>query len=371
MDWPPPPDPDRPPLPYMPGLVIQITEHSPPPPFGGGGWYTSSRHLYVPDGLIRRTLPTQQVLMYPPQDGEWPSDTAPRSGVLTITKMMSVGEARGAQIVVCNILISGETKPYTVVAKIYDPLYYPYRGEDVDVVWRADMDYSREAAAYRYLQTTKDLQKPGFAPEYYGSWTFDLALTRQGKEHKRPVRLLLIECITGSSILDLYVKNGRYSDDSPDGFHYDEAYRLDVLAEMLEGLMKQLHTGLDQHDFAPRNIMLVPSPRETMSPLSVPRVVLVDYNNAHVFKHTKYERHPHEERSLPTNPAEFLWSGPPWEFQQWVPAKWYSKDWKSYQEWLLTRFGGKHADRFAPIEKTLDDSNDGYDVADETGGVSY
>ncbi|KAI0865901.1 hypothetical protein F4860DRAFT_526284 [Xylaria cubensis] len=366
MDRLPSQDPDRPPLPYMPGLVVQITEHSPPPPFGGR-YYAPSKYLYLPEDRLKDTLPTQQVLMCSPQDGKWPSDTTPRSGVLTITKLMSVGEARGAQIVVCNVLIRGETEPYTAVAKIYDPLYYPFYERSTDLVWGADLDYSREADAYRHLQTTKALQKSGFAPEYYGSWTFDLTLTLQNEVHKRPVRLLLIEHIDGSSILDLFAKNSAHLEAAPDAFHFDEAYRLDVLAEMLEGVLKQLHSGLDQRDFAPRNIMLVPSPREAVPPLSVPRVVLVDYNIARVFEHTTEGRHPHQERSLPTNPVQYF-RYPPWEFQQWVPFRWYHKDPRSYEEWLLTRFGGKHADRFAPIENVLEFSTNSSSDNDENGG---
>ncbi|KAI0546721.1 hypothetical protein F4679DRAFT_404206 [Xylaria curta] len=352
-------DNDRPHCPYMPGFVMQITEHQPPAPFGPGG-YPPSRHSYLPEDLLEEMSQTQQVLACPPQDTQWPSDILPRSGVLTITKTISIGEARGAQLVVCSVLIQGQ-KPYTAAAKIYDPLYYSSLDDltnaPQDVVWMADKDYSREAVAYKHLQTTKTGQKSDFMPEYYGSWTFDLPLTRQGKVHKRSVRLLLIEHLSGSSVLELYTRNNPAPNASPDAFHYDEAYRLNVLAELLEGVVKQLHSGLDQRDLSPRNVMLVPSPRKT-PPLSMPRVVLIDYNIAVVFEHTKYKRHPHQKLSLPRNPAEFYWSSPPFEFQGWVPTKWYNEDQRSYQEWLLARFGGKHASRFAPIEKKLEFGSD-------------
>ncbi|KAI1738462.1 hypothetical protein F4680DRAFT_424858 [Xylaria scruposa] len=353
----PPPDPDPPHLPYMPGFVMHVTEHQPPAPFGPGG-YPPSEHPYSTESWLEDTPQIQQVLTCPPLDTEWPSNTAPRSGVLTITKLISVGEARGAQLVACNVLLSGQTRPYTAMAKIYDSLYYPFRntlyGPPNDVVWKADMDYSREAAAYRHLQTTEQ-QKSSFAPRYYGSWTFDLALMWQGKLYTRPIRLLLIEHITGSSVLSLYAKNSQVLDDaSPNAFHYDEAYRLDVLAELLEGVLRQLHTGLNQKDLSPRNVMLVPSPHEAMPPLSMPRVVLIDYNIAVVSEHTKYGRHPHQDLSLPMNPAEFYWSDLPLEFRGWFPARWYKQDRRSYQEWLLSRFGGKNANRFAPIQDKLE-----------------
>ncbi|GAW23872.1 hypothetical protein ANO14919_134490 [Xylariales sp. No.14919] len=61
-----------------------------------------------------------------------------------------------------------------------------------DFVWQADMDYSREAAAYNHLEAAMKLQLPGFAPRYYGSWTFELPVTGN---RRRAVRLILIEYI--------------------------------------------------------------------------------------------------------------------------------------------------------------------------------
>ncbi|KAI0468045.1 hypothetical protein F4859DRAFT_492479 [Xylaria cf. heliscus] len=353
----PPPDVDHPPLPYVSGFVLQVKEHHPPPPFGPGG-YSPPTYPYKMSAWIRTVTQTQQVLASPLQDTKWPSDTSPRSGVVTITKTISVGEDRGAQLVVCNVLIRGQKEHYTAAAKIYDPLYYPFTGiisnGPQNVVWLADADYSREAAAYRHLQTTKNLQKPGFAPEYYGSWTFDLALTHQGKVYKRSVRLVLIEHIAGPSILDLYKSNPREPNIEPNAFHYNEAYRLDVLAEIVEGVAKQVHSGLYQKDLSARNVMLVPGPPQTMPPLSVPRVALIDYNASVIFELTKQGRHPSQYLSLPMNPIDLYWESPPQELDSWVPIEWYDEGKEHYQQWLLTRFGGEHAGRFAPLQEKLE-----------------
>ncbi|KAI0977592.1 hypothetical protein F4678DRAFT_413518 [Xylaria arbuscula] len=217
----------------------------------------------------------------------------------------------------------------------------------------ADMDYSHEAAAYRHLQKTKHLQKPGFAPGYYGSWTFNLDLIWQGKQHKRSIRVILIEYLHGSSIRDLYT---RKRPDVRDAFHYDEAYRLAVLAELAEGVVKHYHAGVNQHDLSPRNVMLVPSPQGNTSQRSLPRVVLIDYNIAIVFEHTKYGRRRCQDLSRPPNPAQFFWRNGFLEFYGWAPVKWYESGQgkQSYRKWLLAKFEGNNANHFAPIDRKLE-----------------
>ncbi|KAI1347451.1 P-loop containing nucleoside triphosphate hydrolase protein [Xylaria sp. FL0043] len=362
MFWGPPPDPDQPQCPYMPGFVMQITEHEPPPPFGQPTYPLGTRYN-PPDTWLGETPQTLQVLENPPQDTRWPSSTPPRTAVFNITKEISTGQDRGAQLVAGNVLVCGQKSPYTAVAKIYDPLYYFPRHDFAqsvprDVVSAADIDYSCEAAAYRHLQKTKSLQKPGFAPEYYGSWTFELPLTVRGKHYKRSIRLILIEHLPGSCIRDLYRRehgDGHWDNSEPNAFHYDEAYRLDVLAEIFEGVVRQHHAGINQHDLAPRNVMLVPSPEDAISPRSVPRVVLIDYNGARVYEFTKYGRLPSQDLSLPVNPARYFWHSRPTDFYGWAPTRWYYRHQgnRAFQEWLLNRFGGNNLNRFSLIEEKL------------------
>lgn len=105
--------------------------------------------------------------------------------------------------------------------------------------------------------------------------------------------MFLIEHLAGSTIESLlaYKDSGN---DTPDAYHYDEGYRLNVLAELLEGTVKQIHSGLVQKDMAPRNVMLVPGPSHgAVSSRSVPRVVLLDYSGAIVYPLTKQKRYPH------------------------------------------------------------------------------
>ncbi|KAI0532581.1 hypothetical protein GGR58DRAFT_489612 [Xylaria digitata] len=348
----PPPDPDRPRSPYIPGFVMQIIEHYPPAPFGEGG-HGPSKHPYI--GVEDPRPPqTRLILAEPPQETQWPSEAPPRNAVLTITNIISVSEARDTQLVACQLLIGGQEQPYTVVAKIYDALYYRYYA--VNVVELADKHYSREAHSYRHLEATKALQKPGFAPEYYGSWTFELPLTAQGKVHTRAVRLILIEQLSGSSLLDLF----KYTSTGPNAFHLDEAFRLEVLANIFVGIVKQLSSGLDQNDLAQRNVVLVPSPQGgAMMPQSVPRVVLIDYNIAIIHEKTKFG-HPFKDDSRPRNPMQFFWYCPPLDLRGWISTEWFYRDRNSYRRWLIERFGGSSAADFAPIDEKLefDDEDD-------------
>ncbi|KAI1348303.1 hypothetical protein F5Y01DRAFT_292675 [Xylaria sp. FL0043] len=320
---------------------------------------------------MRKTPQTQQVLANPPQHTQWPSTTPPRSAVLTVTRTIATGKGpkQAAQLVVCQLLFDGQQKPHTVVAKIYDSLYYdlwdPFVAEPQDVGWLADCHYGREASAYRQLQQTKSLQKPGFAPEYYGSWTFSLPLTLEGKQHRRSIRLVLIEYLAGSTMRDLQTKiepvhlrvgNEMATVSYPDGhaYHYSEQYRLNILAEVLEGFMMQVHSGVSQGDLAPRNVMLVPSPQGTMPPGSLPRVVLIDYNLAVVSKFTKYASS-RPKTSRPRNSAECWWDDRLVQWDGWVPTHWLQpRGWQFAEEWLWATFVKNNPDRFEPIREKLE-----------------
>lgn len=54
-----------------------------------------------------------------------------------------------------------------MVAKIFNPLYYDFRG-GFDVPFFADQHYSCEAAAYQKLCEAK--VDGAFSPKYHGTW---------------------------------------------------------------------------------------------------------------------------------------------------------------------------------------------------------
>lgn len=152
--WTPPDDPDKPPFPYITGFTTQIHRHVPPPPFGPNDYDAEPRpQLSLP--YMRNIRQSELVVDSPPLET---APCQPETARLTVNGHLSVGGANGAQVVTCSITPDRQTagQPFQAVAKIYDPLYYSFKRriahEPCDVVTEADMDYSREAAAYEYLQ---------------------------------------------------------------------------------------------------------------------------------------------------------------------------------------------------------------------------
>jgi hypothetical protein len=312
----------------------------PPPPFGEPDYDPEPRPQLPMQNM--KSVPQSELVVDNP-----PLETAPppaETARLTINTPISVGGADGAQVVTCSITPNGETgQSFQAVAKIYDPLYYIfkrcYAHAPRNVVTEADKDYSREAAAYEYLQETG--QTGSIAPAYYGSWTFTLPITSRGKTQTRPVRLILIEHLGGTSIRGSLIHNGP-EHVGKDAFHYPEEYRLEILALAMDGYVRQVHSGIDQLDFADRNIMLAPRHPGHNVPvvagLSLPRVVLVDYNAAIVYTQSKMGRQPHMDWPRPCNPMWYFWDESMDDFGGWVPLEWHRNP-KFMQQWLQKRFG--------------------------------
>ncbi|KAH6855529.1 hypothetical protein B0I37DRAFT_365100 [Chaetomium sp. MPI-CAGE-AT-0009] len=349
--WNPPLDSEKPHCPYTAHFSVDITRHLPPPPFGNeygsGDWPTDATWEW-----LRSVTPTKHVLRYPPLESRTPLP-GPQRARLTITKPIAVEDGRGPQLVLCSIAPNGagpNNKSFTAVAKIFDPLYYSFRNklashEPVDVAFEADGDYSREAAAYEHLQKMR--QTGSFAPSYYGSWTFNLSIRHDGVVRHRAIRLILIENLHGACMRDLC--------NDPRAMTYDEGYRLGVLAKILDGYVRQEHQGCLQDDLAPRNIILVPGPQHKTGPQPIPRVVLIDYNNAIVYDRTIAGRDASDITKLPKSPLDWFWDDTLPQFDGWRPPQW-NANYRVVQKWLLKEFHGKNASLYEPPqgELTLD-----------------
>ncbi|AEO61137.1 hypothetical protein MYCTH_2311014 [Thermothelomyces thermophilus ATCC 42464] len=349
--WRPPTDPDKPACPYQTGFTIDIKSHTPPAPFGGRDYGPGTR-VVVPDQALRSLKQTELVMGNPPLRTADPA--APRTHTLSVTHELAVADGRGAQLVLCTITpkVPAGQAAFQAVAKIYDPLYYSFPNKDVpsvpcDVTWLADEDYSREAAAYEHLQS---IGKAGsFAPRYFGSWTFTARiLIDKTTPRSRPVRLILLEYVRGPSIRELCPA-------PPAAATFDEAYRLEVLARVLDGDAKLRFKGINQRDLAARNVLLnyppglPPAERHTM----IPRLVLIDYNISIVYARTKRKIGPYHGTTLPPNPMQIHWTNPLQEFRGWIPAEWEAAP-RLRQEWLSKRFGGKNMASYAPITAKLE-----------------
>lgn len=301
--WCPPEDPDRPRFPYLPGFSMKVRRHIPPPPFGDSNHHPSARPFLTEEYLSSMTQ-SQMVVANPPLDTPRPDDQSESdTAQVTIDSPISIGGARGAQVVGCTVVLDGKSgKSFKAAAKIYDALYYSFCHSMVsspyDTVYQADADYSREAAAYEHLE--KAGQTGAFAPKYFGSWTFDMPITSKGVPQTRPVRMVLTELLNGITLRSTLAKNNGDRDAELDSFHYPEGYRLEILAQAMDGFVKQSHSGVLQMDLATRNVMLVQRSQEegeavVVDGLPLPRVVLVDYNQAMVFSRSVIGKNPMED----------------------------------------------------------------------------
>lgn len=281
----------------------------------------------------------------------------PEAAQLAITTPIAIGSVRGAQVVACTITPEEGGALFQAVAKIYDPLYYSFEfdfsHQPQDTVWQAESEHSREAAAYEHLQNNECSQAS--APAYFGSWTFSLPITSRGVLVTRAIHMILIERIEGTTIREMRVRNDPDPDEDDDTFHYPKDYRLEVLAMTMDHYVRMLHSGLDQVDFADRNIMLAtnanpPAEVPMISSLPLPRIVLIDYNMSVVHSLTVQGKHRHSSLPLPVNPMQLWWGIPLYEFTGWVPHEWHETP-RLKREWLKQRFGGDGQRRLYTIEE--------------------
>lgn len=359
--WSPPEDPDRPSLPYLPGFQARIQSHIAPAPFGSERLYGSWPREQVSSDELQTLTQSALVVSHPPMeatkapsDTEVPSETAQ----LTITSHISAGCEAGAQVVVCTVARHGEP-PFEAVAKIYDALYYRFNHSIAmlprDVAAEADKDYATEAAAYKQL--TSAGRAGQVTPAYYGSWTFSLPISSGGVQQMRPVRLVLIENLQGSNLRGLRVRNSNPFWYIRDAFHLPEEYRLEVLARAMDAYVRALHCGVEQNDFADRNVVICSkdtSITTDMTGAGIPRVVLVDYNTAITYSCTLYGRSAEEGLALPVNPMKWFWKyAIGGDFVRWVPPEWEGVQ-KPMQEWLVQRFGSEEQrSLYEPVTEEL------------------
>ena len=93
------------------------------------------------------------------------------------------------------------------------------------------------------------------------SWGAQVLLCSD-KIHQRSVRLVIMEYIEGTSIFNVFAQT-RGPHQERDAFYLDLEYRLEVLARLLNGVIRQNYAGPSQRDLAPRNVTLSPPPSAT------------------------------------------------------------------------------------------------------------
>ncbi|POS69058.1 hypothetical protein DHEL01_v212548 [Diaporthe helianthi] len=368
--WAPLHDPDRPSLPYIPGFTVQIEPHEAPLPFGSEQQYGPWPRRVPSADELETTTQSALVVSYPPLEANSISSNTTvsttnlyqeQTAQLTITSYIRVGCAHGAQIVRCTVTPPGQPS-FQAVAKIFDALYYRFTHgvarRPRDVTAQADKDYTREVAAYKRLMSVGETGRG--VPKFYGSWTLKLPITSQGVRHQRPVRLILIEHLEGLDLEGSRIQNDYLAYGGPDAFHLPEDYRLEALARLLEIHVRLMHHGVDHGDLASRNVMLVTDTSAKLGTgdniiITIPRVVLVDFNVSTVYSCTLMGKHPFENLARPVNPLGLFWK---WslgvDFEGWAPREWVDSD-RPQQEWLMRRFGSEEQRvKYEPVTKELE-----------------
>ena len=322
-------DPDKPDIPYLRGLHLSIRRHVPLPPFYGH--YSGEEPARSKDSLEEKlhTKTTHWALRNPASSISPPHpDTSVHS--LQVLEAIACKDGHGAQVVRCHL----KEDPDTIcVAKIFDPFYYHYSVQDV--TWRADHDYSREAAAYEVLRDQKvDGQ---LAPKYYGAWTFDLPVPEEIRtaagtsSPTRPVRMILMESVPGVSIDSLLEDQRKYKS-------IPVALRLAVLAKAIEMFCRLEYHGVRQEDFAPRNVIVSHTDGwETR----LPAVRLIDFGFAHVTRSPYYKPGQYATPYLPPNPRYRFYGNTMVEFGKWIPDRlknlyaingWLRSTWREHEQ---------------------------------------
>lgn len=225
---------EKPRVPYKKGFTITAFRHEPPEPFGLG--YATE---WPPEQVRWNQLSqVDHCLSRPSRKGRSNHSVYK---TLTVTSTIRTGRDRGAQIVVVN---------RNMVAKIYDPLYYPAHNEygiQQDVIVEADGDYSREAAAFEQLQSSTEAR--AIIPAYYGTWSMDVvveARRNQGNRAKitRSVYFVLMERLHGDCMVDL------------DAEQFKEEVRSLILRKAIVAETIICNAGVTHRDVCPRNILI-------------------------------------------------------------------------------------------------------------------
>ncbi|KAF5026742.1 hypothetical protein F66182_1161 [Fusarium sp. NRRL 66182] len=324
LSWKLPRDPLKPELPYRLGLSLAIRAHIPPPPFGFAYFKEAApRPLANWTDLDGKTQ-SEWCLEHPPVDTPSHPDTTIRH--LHMLEELACRDGRGAQVLRCSISDGNDDRVY--VAKIYDPLYYAYVESIDDVTWKADRDYSCEAAAYEDLK--KAAVDGSLAPKYYGSWTLNMDYPAR-PQATRPVRMILMEWIPDSVTMQHLLDRGIPARISPQ-------HRLDILAKAMEVFSEMEFYGVKHEDFAPRNVLLVGPEIESR----MPGVMLFDFNMSAVFSRPTCKRR-REKSKLPISPQYLFWGECPIEFYDWVPKSHRSRR-PMFLGWLKSRW--EHATAF-------------------------
>ncbi|KAF6811958.1 hypothetical protein CSOJ01_05396 [Colletotrichum sojae] len=234
-----------------------------------------------------------------------------------------------------------------VVAKIFDPLFFPLNTPQHEGPWTdtafADMAFSREAAAYKQLAEW-DLHGDGqIAPHLHGAWAVTLTTTNSHEyftDKRRSVGVVLMEYIKGDSISDLChtvdgILEPKFLTDKELGEHMDptsEANHSLVMELLLDGYVRQLFCGVDQRLLHPDNILIQRLKGGGIRP------ALLNYRHSVIDPLCKKPQNLYDDFPNPPHPAGVIHMWHIRNLAGWVPRERLQNE-KLLTNWLLRAFG--------------------------------
>ena len=290
------------PLPYITGWKFTARQHNPPPPTR----VTPGSCLNDDVGYLewKEMNPVERCLQHPPLEGSYGSFSLD----LQIRGTLRAGDDHNDQVVVVDVLTEdSHLKGQSIVAKIYDPLYFYDDDGYVNSLACVDKHYTHEAGIYAALS---DLQG-SMIPRYYGSFSIDIPID---SSTMRSVRLILIELIPGLSMRDL----------DPSEFSREE--RQSIMKSLVDFETLLYTRDILWSDTHPRNVILADG-----------RALFIDFGDALFGRAGLYSNDPEMESDC--LPGVYISPLLRWhqaqrrtfEFDTWI-------DW-DWQSWLETEYG--------------------------------
>ncbi|KAI9873929.1 MAG: hypothetical protein M1830_010383 [Pleopsidium flavum] len=296
---------DEVPAPYVRGATFTIYRHLAPQPTPRRYHECKKQDLDEQEKFTSM----ERCLLHPPLPG---TTLESEAFSIVITEEIFVRGNHGALVLGVN---------GNLVAKVYDPLYYPTPNlmNDVgaDPFRCADLHYTHEAAAYEKVFGQLD---GTVVPRYYGSYTCELPIVSRSVETTRSVRLILIERVQGKCMRDLDLSR----------VQLPQHQRANVMAKIIDAESLLYACGVIQGDLHPRNIILCGDDLDSASL----QVVLIDFGKTVLDKSD-----PVNDTGLPTSPL-LRWDVRAGRHQTFEELGWVDWDW---QMWLEQHWTGSEA----------------------------
>lgn len=268
------------------------------------------------------------------------------TAALRITENLSHSTNGGPQVVLCIVERplnklwekmgwKKHNHPTRVVAKIFDPLYYPdvhpllaaldESPPHLDPVSLADQGYAHEAAAYMELHEKEAKRRNEILRDtiakFYG--TVSLQLTRDvGDERQsRNVRIILMEYIAGkplSSISECSWEDHLLIRTPPKTISEEDAKI--AFAQILHTATAMEHTGVFHDGLNASNVLVVLG--NPKAEPKIKRVVLIGFHQAEVMRYTKEGKHFAQSLPRPLHPVSRYGLNGFQSFVGWFPVTW-------------------------------------------------